>query len=140
MPISDALAEALLDLYFNATAIPNVADDASVSPITTIYMSLHTGDPDGGNQETSEADYGGYDRVAVSRASGGWTISGTDVNPTSDIEFPTCTSGSNTITHVGFGRSASGTGTLDWSGSITSMAVATDDQPVLDTDSTVSLT
>jgi hypothetical protein len=35
----------LLKLIFNATAIANLADNASSSPFTNLYVSLHTSDP-----------------------------------------------------------------------------------------------
>ncbi len=35
----------LLKLIFNATAIANIADNAGSSPLTNLYVSLHTADP-----------------------------------------------------------------------------------------------
>src|SRR5262245_35265390 len=46
----------LLKLIFNATPIANIADNAATSPLTNLYLSLHTADPGaGGNQTTNEA-------------------------------------------------------------------------------------
>lgn len=48
----------LLLLIFNATAIGNIADNAASSPLTNLYVSLHTGDPgEAGNQTTNECAY-----------------------------------------------------------------------------------
>ncbi len=56
----------LLLLIFNATAIANIADNASASPLTNLYVSLHTGDPgEAGSQTTNECAYTSYARVAV---------------------------------------------------------------------------
>ena len=45
----------ILDLLFNATAIANVADNTATSPLTNLYVSLHTGDPgEAGTQTTNE--------------------------------------------------------------------------------------
>ena len=34
-----------MKLIFNATAIANIADNAASSPLTNLYVSLHTADP-----------------------------------------------------------------------------------------------
>lgn len=67
----------VVKMIFNATAIANLADNAAVSPLTSLYVSLHTGDPgEAGNQGTNEATYTSYARVAVARSGAGWTVSG----------------------------------------------------------------
>jgi hypothetical protein len=109
----------LLKLLFNATAIANIADNAASSPLTNLYVSLHTADPgEAGDQTTSEANYGSYARVAVARTSGGWTVSGNQVTPVANIDFPQASSGSNTITHFGIGTAVSGAGKLLYSGTV----------------------
>jgi len=106
-------SQAVLELLFNATTIANIAENASVSPITNIYVSLHTADPGvGGNQTTSEAAYTGYARQAVARTTGGWSISGEQISPVSNINFPSATAGSETETYVGLGTALSGAGEL----------------------------
>ncbi len=113
----------LLKLIFNATAIANIADNAATSPLTNLYVSLHTGDPtDTGNQTSSEATYTSYARVAVARTSGGWIVTSETVNPAATITFPTCTGGLNTATYFGVGTASSGTGKLLYSGQITTPA------------------
>jgi len=116
----------LLKLIFQATAIANLADNAATSPLTNLYVSLHTADPgEAGDQSTSEATYTGYARVAVARTSGGWTVTGNAVENAAAINFPACTGGSNTITHFGVGTLSSGTGKLLYSGALTaSLAVS----------------
>lgn len=110
----------LLQLIFNAVAIANIADDAAASPLTNLYVSLHTSDPgEAGNQTTNECAYGSYARVAVARSGSGWTVSGASVSPAANIDFPAATSGSETATHFGVGTAASSTGKLLYSGTIT---------------------
>src|SRR5215471_19642939 len=84
----------LLKLLFNATPIPNIADNAATSPLTNLYLSLHTADPGaGGNQNTSEATYTSYARVAVARTTGGFTVSSNSCVLANPATFPTPTGG-----------------------------------------------
>jgi hypothetical protein len=111
MSKGDTFENDLLKLIFNATAIANIA---ASSPLTNLYVSLHTADPgDAGNQTTSEAAYTGYARVAVARTTGGWTVTGNSVSPVADITFGTWTAGATTaLTHGAVGTAASGTGKI----------------------------
>jgi len=119
MSKSNYWENAILDLLFNATAVANIADNAGTSPLTNLFVSLHTADPgEAGNQTTNEATYTSYARVSVARTSGGWTVTGNSVNPTADIDFPEATGGTETITHVGIGTDTSGTGNLLYSGAV----------------------
>lgn len=109
----------LLELLFNGTAWPDLAENDSSSPATNLYVSLHTADPgEAGSQSTSEATYTGYARVAVARTSGGWTVSGNLATNAAAVTFGACTAGSNTITHFGVGTLASGAGQLLYSGAL----------------------
>lgn len=127
----------LLKLILNATAIANIADNAAASPLTNLYVSLHTADPTAGNQTTSEATYTSYARVAVARTSGGWVVTGATVNPAAIISFPQCTGGANTITYFAIGTASSGTGKILYAGQITTpgggIAVSTTVIPELTT-------
>lgn len=120
MSKGDTFENDLLKLIFNATAIPNLADNAGSAPLTNLYVSLHTADPgESGTQDTSEASYTGYARVAVARTSGGWTVSGNAVDNTAAITFGECTGGSNTITHFAIGVAASGATKVLYKGALT---------------------
>lgn len=131
MSKSNSLESSILALIFNATAIANIADNAGSSPATNLYVSLHTADPgEAGAQNTNEATYTDYARVAVARNSGGWTVSGNSVENAAAIVFPEASGGTNTITHVGIGLGSSGAGTLLYSGALTaSLAVSTGIEP-----------
>lgn len=111
----------LLKLIFNATAIADLAADDQSSPLTVLYVSLHTGDPgEAGAQNTSEIAYTGYARVAVNRNSGGWTVTAASVSPAANIDFGPMTAGAGgTVTHFAIGTLSSGAGILLYSGAVT---------------------
>ena len=140
MSKGDTFENDWLKLIFQATAIANIADNAATSPLTNIYVSLHTADPaDAGNQTTSETAYTSYARVAVARTSGGWTVTGNSVSPAANIDFPACTGGTATITHFGIGTASSGTGKLLYSGTVSpNISVSSGVTPRLTTASTVT--
>ncbi len=105
MSASNYLESALVAFIFNNTALPTIP--------TTYYISLHLSDPgETGNQESNEADYTGYARVAVTRDSSGWNVAGNQASNAGTITFPQCTGGVNEVTHVGIGTDASGPGNL----------------------------
>ena len=140
MSKSNAFENSLLKLIFNATAIANLADNAASSPLTNLYVSLHTADPgEAGDQSTSEATYTGYARVAVARTTGGWTVTNNSVSPVANIDFPNCTGGTNTITYFGVGTASSGAGVLYYSGTVSpSISVSSGVTPHLTTASTIT--
>ena len=88
--------------------------------VGTLYVSLHTADPgEAGTQSTSEASYTSYARVAVSRSTGGWNVSGNIADNIAAILFPGNSGVSaQTVTHFGIGTAASGAGTLLYSGAL----------------------
>jgi hypothetical protein len=139
MSKSNAFENSLLKLIFNATAIANLADNAASSPLTNLYVSLHTADPgEAGDQSTSEATYTSYARVAVLRTSGGWTVTNNSVSPVANIDFPNCTGGTNTVTYFGVGTASTGAGVLYYSGTVSpSIAVSSGVTPRLTTASTI---
>lgn len=142
MSMSNTFENDLLKLIFNATAIANIADNASSSPLTNIEWSLHTADPgEAGNQTTNEAAYNGYARVAVARNSGGHTVTNNSVSPAANVDFPEGTSGaSGTGTHFAVGTAHTSTGKILFSGTVTPNIVFGDGvTPRLTTASVISL-
>jgi hypothetical protein len=97
----------------------------------TLYISLHTGDPgEAGVQTTSECAYGSYARQAVARDATGWDVAGNVASNDDLIQFPQCTSGSETITHVGIGTTLAAGGQLIYSGALSAaLAVSSGIQP-----------
>lgn len=133
----------LLKLILNATAIANIADNAAGSPITNVYLSLHTADPHAGNQQTSEAAYPSYARVAVARSNSGWTISGNVATLAALASFPAATGSPNeTETYAAIGTIVSGTGKILATGPLSSSIVvnAAGITPQITTATTFTLT
>jgi hypothetical protein len=128
-----------LKLIFNGTAIANIADNAATSPLTDLYVSLHTGDPgEAGSQTTSECAYTSYARVAVARNGTGWTVTGNSVSPTADITFPAATGGTETATHFAVGTVSSGAGKVLYKGTLSpNISISSGVTPKVTTASTI---
>ena len=129
-----------LKLIFNATAIANIADNAGTSPLTNLYVSLHTADPgETGTQETSQCAYTGYARVAVARSDSGWTVTDNSVSPAASITFGACTVGTETATHWAVGTAESGAGKILYYGTIDpDIVISPGVTPYLTTASTIT--
>lgn len=129
-----------LKLIFNATAIANIADNAAASPLTNLFVALHTADPgEAGDQTTSEATYTGYARVSVARTTGGWTVTNNSVSPVANISFPAGTGGSGTVTHFSVGAAVSGASKIFYKGTVTPNIVTGNGvTPILSTSSTIT--
>ena len=130
----------ILKLFFNATAIADLAQDDASSPATKLYVSLHTSDPgEAGDQTTNETSYGAYSRQGVTRTASSWTVSANSVSPAANIDFPSATSGTATITHFGLGTAATGAGYLMYSGTVSpNISVSTGVTPRLTTSSAIT--
>jgi hypothetical protein len=131
MSKANTTENALLALIFNATTFNGLAENDTTSPNTDLYLALHTADPgEAGNQSTNEAAYTSYARIAVARSGAGWTVSGNTAQNAALAQFPQCTGGSETITHVSIGLLSSGAGTILYSGALNaSLSVANLIQP-----------
>ena len=141
MSKSDAFENDLMKLFFQGTAIASLADNAASSPLTNLYVALHTADPgETGNQSTSEISYTSYARVAVARTSGGWAVTANSVSPNATIIFPTSTGGTGgTASYWSVGVAVSGATKILYSGTISpTIAVTTGVQPQLTTASTIT--
>ena len=139
MSKSNNLETDILALIFNATAIPDLAENDSTSPAANITVALHTGDPgEAGDQTTNEIAYTGYSRVNVARTSGGWTVSGNSVSPVANIDFGEMTGGAGgTVTHFSVGTGVGNE--LLYSGTVTpNIAVTNGVIPRLTTASTIT--
>ena len=116
-----------LKLLLNATPIANIADNAAASPLTNLYLSLHTATLSAASdQSTSEAAYTSYARVAVARTTGGFTAAAAQSSALVAIaSFPAATGGSETETYAVLGTASSGAGKSLYFGSIApTLAVA----------------
>ncbi|CAN7469023.1 hypothetical protein LJR175_003131 [Variovorax sp. LjRoot175] len=110
MSFNTTFANDLLKLILQAVAIANLADNAVTSPLTSLYLALHTADPGaGGTQSTNEIAYTGYARVAIVRTAVGWTVTSNTASPAANIDFGEMTAGAGgTVTHVSVGIASSG--------------------------------
>lgn len=140
MSKSDTFENDLVKLVFNGTAIANLADNAAASPLTFLYVAMHTADPgEAGNQTTNEVAYTSYARVAVARSSAGFTVTGSSVSPVSDVNFPTATGGSATATFFSIGTAASGAGKILYSGTLSpAITITTGVPPVITNGTTIT--
>lgn len=99
MPKSTSICNRILALIYNATAWPNVADNASASPLTTIQLALGTvsGTPTD-TMSTNEANYTNYVRQTVARTTSGWTApSAGSTSNVAVVNYPQCGASGNTI-------------------------------------------
>lgn len=131
MAKSTTFSNDLALLIFNATAIANIADNAASSPLTDLYISLHTASPGvGGAQTTNETAYTNYVRVAVVRSGSGWTVASGGATNAALIQFAQCGVTGATITHVAIGTASSGAGKVLYAGALnSSLAVSNLIQP-----------
>ena len=115
----------ILGLYLNATPIAHIADNASGTPLTNTYMTLHIGSPAGSVQTTNELAYTEMARQPVARdnSSKAWTVVST--NPVTatllaDVTFPAMTAGAGGVcTHASLGFDLTGGGKLIAYGALT---------------------
>jgi hypothetical protein len=139
----------LARLIFHGSSIAGLAVNATTAPITSFSIQLHTASPtDTGDMTASEATYTSYTRVGVERTSTGWTIAGSSavtasVSPTTNITFPQCGGGTNTITHFSIGDStvAASTGRIFIYGTVTpNISVSSGVTPRLTTATVITIT
>lgn len=118
MPKSVETCNKLLALLLNAVTWTGVAQNAG-SPLTNLYLSLHTASPVGNDQTSNEANYGSYVRIPVVRTTSGWTVPASGASSNVALaQFAECTSGSNVITDVAIGSDVSGVGNIFYKGTL----------------------
>ena len=129
MSISDTTENNILNLYFRAVVIANLADNAASTPESQIAYALHTADPtDTGTQASSEITYTSYDRKDVARTTAGHTASTAgSTSPAANVDFVAGTGGSGTATFFSTGKSSvTTTADIYWSGAISPTIVTGD--------------
>ena len=140
MAKSSTFDNQFLLLIFQGTAITGLAQNNATSPLTNLYVSLHSADPGvGGNQGTSEVVYTGYARTAVARSSAGWAVNNNTITPVSNITFTACTGGTTTATNWAVGTASSGTNQMLYTGTISpTIVISNGVTPILTTASTIT--
>jgi len=123
MSFSNTAETAVLNQVFVGTAL-------SWNANTDLWIALHTADPgEAGTAVTSEAAYGSYARVTLTRASD-FTVSGNQVSNANLEQFPQCSSGSEVITYASIVTTSAGAGTIIARAALTSsITVSTGVQP-----------
>lgn len=81
------------------------------------YLALFTADPGESGSLAAEADYTGYARVALTKASA-WTDGGSTFTNAALIQFGACTAGTNALTHFAVVDTASGAISMMISGAL----------------------
>lgn len=121
--VSTEALSAYWNLLLNNIAWANVGDASGLQPSATdgfLYVSLHTDALSAGSsQNTNEAAYTNYARVAVARdpLSPKWTVSGANASNVSQIAFPQAASGETEL-YWGVGTDETGAGHLLYGGPI----------------------
>jgi hypothetical protein len=135
--------ELLLHIFNNA-AIADIGNGAGLPAgvAGSLYVSLHTAAlTDASVQNSGEAAYTGYDRIAVARSSAGWTVTADSVSPTADITFGECTAlPGATLTYFAVGKET-GTGATDilyWGSISPSIVMDIGVIPVLNTSTAIT--
>ena len=131
----------LLKMIFNADAIANICDNAGGSPLTNLYLSLHTAGTnlEAGNQTTDEVAYTSYARKAVARSNVGFTVSTNSVVLAANQDFPACTGLTATATHFAIGTASTSTGKILYHGTVTpNISISTGVTPRLTTGTTIT--
>lgn len=126
MPLGNSAKLNLFALLVQNTDWANVGDAGGIRGSVSAgswYVGLHTASPGAaGNQTTSEATYGSYTRVGVSRSgSTGFTVaagSPYQFSNTATVTFPQSTGTTNLLTDATLGRASSGTGEIFYYGTI----------------------
>ena len=124
MSLSNATENAALKMFLQGT-------DPSYRAGATQYLALFTADPGETASLAAEANYTGYARVALTKASA-WTDGGSLFSNAALIQFGQCTSGNNAITHFAVVDTASGAVSMMISGALSgTLNVAAGIQPQL---------
>lgn len=120
MAKSNTLASGLLSLILNNANLANIGDSTGLRGSSTagsLYVSLHTADvAKGSAQDSNEASYTGYARVAISRSGSAWTVTGNNAVNAAQVLFALCTAGSAAVTHWAIGTASSGSNAVLYSG------------------------
>jgi len=107
--------------YLETELLDHVFANAAYTSPTTVYVSLHTANPDEDASGT-EVSGGGY-----VRQSGSFTVSGNTATTSAAIEYPTATAGYGTVTHVAVWDASSAGNMLAYAALTASKAIATGD-------------
>ena len=100
MSLSNTTENAALKMFLQGA-------DPAYRAGATQYLALFTADPGEAASLAAEANYTGYARVALTKASA-WTDGGSTFTNAALIQFGACTAGTNAITHFAVVDTSSG--------------------------------
>jgi len=126
------MCNAVLGLYYNASAIADIADNDATSPITAVEVALATASYSASSTLASnESTYTNYARQSTARTTGGWSApSGGATANAAAIEFPQCGVTGNTIVAAATGKPGGGSAQIFHYGDLNaSIAVSNQIQP-----------
>jgi hypothetical protein len=131
MPKGTATCNNIVNLYYRAEAIANIADNAAASPITQIKTRLATASyaaSDTGS--ANEATYTNYAAVDVPRSGSGWSAaSGGATSNVAAIEYAQCGASGNTLTSMATTKGAGASDIFHYGDLNASIAVSNQIQP-----------
>lgn len=124
MSKSNTFENELLAHIFNNADIANIGDVAGLQNSVaagSLFLVLHTADPgEAGTATTSEIAYTGYARQAVARSAAGFTVAGSTVTLTNNVDFPEMTAGAGgLVTHFSVVKELSGASVILYFGAVT---------------------
>lgn len=110
MSLSNDTETAALDAFLRGT-------DPSYRAGATQYLALFTADPTESASLAAEANYTGYARVALTKATA-WTGTSSPFTNAALIQFGACSAGTNALTHFAVVDTASGAVNMMISGAL----------------------
>ena len=110
MSLSNTTENAALKMFLQGS-------DPSYRAGATQYLALFTADPGEAASLAAEANYTGYSRIALTKASA-WTDNGSTFNNAALIQFGACSAGTSALTHFAVVDTASGAVALMISGAL----------------------
>ena len=110
MSLSNTTEVAALAMFLQGT-------DPSYRAGATQYLALFTADPGEAASLAAEANYTGYARIPLTKASA-WTGGSNPFTNANLIQFGACTAGSNALTHFAVVDTASGAVAMMISGAL----------------------
>jgi hypothetical protein len=107
--------------YLETEILDHVFGGAAYTAPSTLYLSLHTANPDE-DGSGAEVSGGGYARQTVA-----FTTSGNTTSNTAAVEYPTATADFGTVTHVGVYDAATAGNLLCYAALTSSKTIETGD-------------
>ena len=107
--------------YLETEILDHVFGGAAYTAPSTLYLSLHTANPDE-DGSGAEGAGGGYARQTVA-----FTTSGNTTSNTAAVEYPTATANFGTVTHVGVYDAATAGNLLCYAALTSSKTIETGD-------------